>query len=83
MNVVVSDTGVGMSAGEMEIALERFGQVENSLSSNNEGTGLGLPLVQSQMELHGGSFKLESQENVGTRASLLFPPERVVDRPAG
>jgi signal transduction histidine kinase len=77
LKVTVSDTGIGMSEAEVAIARERFGQVESILSRSNDGTGLGLPLVMSQMELHGGTLEIESQKGVGTKVSLVFPVERV------
>ncbi|MBT3396208.1 MAG: hypothetical protein HOB82_00750 [Alphaproteobacteria bacterium] len=43
-----------------------------------EGTGLGLPLVKSFVELHGGQFILASEPDVGTSATLRFPVDRVV-----
>ena len=41
-----------------------------------EGTGLGLPLAKSQMELHGGSLRIISQLNIGTTVRVHFPAER-------
>jgi len=78
----VSDTGRGMSPEEIATALEPFGQVEAAFTRTNEGTGLGLPLVKSLMELHGGWLEIESEKGMGTTARLVFPAERVrVARP--
>jgi len=77
LKITVSDTGIGMSEEEVAIARERFGQVESILSRSNDGTGLGLPLVMSQMDLHGGTLEIDSQKSVGTKVSLVFPAERV------
>ena len=43
-----------------------------------EGTGLGLPLVKSYIELHGGGFRLNSGPGKGTLVTLTFPPERTM-----
>jgi len=43
-----------------------------------DGSGLGLPLVKAIMELHGGTLRLESAPNAGTRATITFPPDRLV-----
>jgi signal transduction histidine kinase len=75
---VVRDNGCGMSESEIEIALERFGQVDSGLSRRHEGTGLGLPLARQLAELHGGSLTLESEKGRGTTATLILPPSRVV-----
>jgi len=80
LTIIITDTGIGLTDKEIIIAMEPFGQVENSLSAINEGTGLGLPLVKSLIELHGGACEIGSAKSVGTQVSLLFPAERVVPR---
>ena len=75
----VSDTSIGMSPSEIETALDKFGQINNSLSRQEKGTGLGLPLVTSQIKLHGGSLRIQSVPDVGTTMALVFPAERLVD----
>ena len=72
----VRDTGVGMSEGEIKIALEPFGQVDAGFSRNHEGTGLGLPLASRLAELHGGSLDIESRKGHGTTATVRLPVKR-------
>ena len=60
--------------GEVPLVLEAFEQVDSSLSRNQQGTGLGLPLVRAMMELHGGSFAIDSVPDQGTTVRLVFPP---------
>ena len=79
----VADTGMGMSQDQALIALEPFRQVDGSHTRQLEGTGLGLPLVKSYIELHGGGFRLNSGSGKGTLVTLTFPPERTMpQRPA-
>ena len=66
--VIVADTGIGMTDAELAVAMEPFGQVENSLARSFEGTGLGLPLARRMTELHGGRLTLRSVKGVGTTA---------------
>ena len=75
---VVRDNGSGMTRAEVEIALERFGQVDGGLARRHEGSGLGLPLARSLAELHGGSLTLTSAKDRGTTVTLTLPPSRVV-----
>ena len=73
--VMVADTGIGMTEAEMGIAMEPFGQVENSLARSFEGTGLGLPLARRMIELHGGRLTLRSVKGVGTTVEVYLPAE--------
>jgi signal transduction histidine kinase len=62
----------------MAKVLQPFTQVDGGLNRKYEGTGLGLPITKSFMELHGGSLVIESEPGQGTSASLVFPADRVV-----
>ncbi|MBV9815473.1 MAG: ATP-binding protein [Alphaproteobacteria bacterium] len=75
---VVCDNGCGMTQAEIEIALERFGQVDGGLARVHEGSGLGLPLARKLVELHGGSLTLRSEKGRGTTATVLLPSSRVL-----
>ena len=74
----VSDSGIGMTEAEIAIALEPFSQVENSMTKEHQGTGLGLPLAKRLMELHGGSLEISSIADVGTKVRLQLPAERAI-----
>lgn len=74
----VTDTGVGMDEEEMIKAMSRFGQVDSGLNRKREGTGIGLPLTQGLVELHGGIFDIKSVKGEGTTVTVRFPPERTV-----
>jgi signal transduction histidine kinase len=76
ISIAVTDTGIGMTAEEIAIALEPFQQVTSSLSRTNEGTGLGLPLTKTLVELHGGRLDIASLPGRGTTVTASFPPSR-------
>ena len=73
------DTGIGMSEQELKVALESFGRADSSHSRSTEGAGIGLPLTASLMKLHQGEVEIVSHPDTGTKVSLRFPPERVID----
>jgi len=78
LNFAVADSGIGMSPDEVAVALEPFGQVENAIIKKYEGTGLGLPLAQRLVELHGGRLQITSVKGVGTTINVQLPAERLV-----
>ncbi len=73
----VCDTGVGMSADEIAIAMEPFGQVDGGLARRYEGTGLGLPLARRLIELHDGDLSIESEKGRGTVVRVMLPAGRI------
>ncbi|MGH6877580.1 MAG: ATP-binding protein, partial [Rhizomicrobium sp.] len=56
-----------------------FGQADGTYARSHGGVGLGLPIVRSLVELHGGRFTIESVYGQGTTARMHLPAERVVD----
>ena len=73
----VRDQGPGMSAAELEMAMQPFGQVRRAGSTSQEGSGLGLPLAKSLVEQHGGRLTVDSLPGRGTTVTASFPRERV------
>jgi two-component system heavy metal sensor histidine kinase CusS len=71
IRVEVADTGCGIAADHLSGLFERFYRVDRS--SRSAGVGLGLAIVRSIAELHGGSVTLESEVGRGTRVVLLLP----------
>jgi two-component system heavy metal sensor histidine kinase CusS len=69
--VVVSDDGCGIAPEHLSRVFDRFYRVDSSRSS--DGAGLGLALVKSIVDLHGGSARIESEVNRGTTMVLIFP----------
>jgi len=68
VKIVVEDTGVGMSSEVLEHIFEPF-----FTTKKQYGTGLGMAIVYGVVKQHGGSIKIESEEEKGTRILLLFP----------
>ncbi|MDP7548833.1 MAG: ATP-binding protein, partial [Alphaproteobacteria bacterium] len=77
LDLFVRDSGVGMDAGELARAPLSFAQLNDTLSRQHGGLGLGLAITTAIAELHGGSLELNSEPGVGTQATLHFPAERV------
>ena len=71
--VRVTDTGIGVPADEMPRLFERFHRIENARSRSNEGSGIGLALVQELVGLHGGTVTAESTEGAGTSFTISLP----------
>jgi PAS domain S-box-containing protein len=80
--LAVADNGIGMTEAEIVLALEPFRQVDGSLSRRHEGTGLGLPLSRSLVELHGGELRIRSQRGEGTTVEIVLPSWRTPEIPA-
>ena len=80
LTLSVADSGIGIAPEDLPKVLAPFEQVDNHLTRTQSGTGLGLPLVKSLIELHGGHFGIASEPGVGTTVTLTFPLWRL--RPA-
>ncbi len=69
--ISVSDTGIGIASEEQEMIFKEFYQVKGSLKDKTPGTGLGLPLTRSIVEMHGGRIWVES-EGLGKGSRFTF-----------
>ena len=76
VRVAVTDTGIGIAAEDLPRLARPFEQVEGQHSKTNQGTGLGLALTKSLIELHGGTLTLESEPGRGTTVSFDLPIRR-------
>ena len=72
----IRDTGIGMTANEIEQALEPFRQVGRDRAKG--GTGLGLPLTKALVEANRANFDISSKPGEGTMVEIIFPPTRVL-----
>ncbi|MDH5723064.1 MAG: PAS domain-containing sensor histidine kinase [Alphaproteobacteria bacterium] len=77
LRLSISDTGIGLSLKEIEKALSPFGQIDSALDRSGEGTGLGLPLSQALIKLHGGRLEILSEKGIGTTVAIIIPVERI------
>jgi PAS domain S-box-containing protein len=78
----VTDTGIGIAPEDMPKLFQSFVQIDSSLSRAQEGTGLGLVLVQRIVELHGGSISVESEIGKGSCFTLRLPYRHQVEKTA-
>jgi signal transduction histidine kinase len=79
--IAVSDTGIGMAPEDIPKAMMPFGQVDSTIRRKQEGTGLGLPLAKQLVELHGGTFRIDSKIDGGTTVTFVLPAERIIVPP--
>ena len=77
IEISVKDTGIGIDKDYLDVIFERFKQVDKSLSRNTEGTGIGLCIVKSIVELYGGRLKLESEIGKGSKFTIEIPNKTV------
>ncbi len=73
LEIRVTDTGIGIAEEDHEKIFRPFEQVDGSMSRHYEGTGLGLILVKSMVELHGGTVAVESELDKGSTFTVWLP----------
>ncbi len=74
----IKDNGPGIPPEEIPVVLSAFGQGSIAIKSAEQGTGLGLPIVQGLIALHDGEFELNSNLREGTEVIVIFPKARVL-----
>lgn len=77
VDIRVKDTGIGIPSHMKEFIFERFIQNDKSLNRNKEGSGIGLSLVKSLVELHNGKVFLRDSNELGSEFSVLLPNVRL------
>ncbi|WP_298126959.1 ABC transporter substrate binding protein [uncultured Clostridium sp.] len=75
LEISVEDNGIGIADKHKRDIFKKFVQVDNSLNRKNEGSGVGLSIAQSLVELHNGKITVESEINKGTRFTVILPKE--------
>jgi signal transduction histidine kinase len=70
---VVRDTGIGIAAADLPRLMQPFEQATHGYARQNGGTGLGLPLVDALVRLHGGELRIDSVVGQGTAAIVRLP----------
>ena len=73
IQISITDTGIGIPLENQKDVFERFVQVDKSLSRSNEGSGIGLSLVKSFVEMHNGKIIIDSSYIEGTRFVIDLP----------
>jgi signal transduction histidine kinase len=70
---VLRDTGIGIEAADLPRLMKPFEQASRGYANRNGGTGLGLPLVDALVRLHGGTLKIDSVAGLGTTVTVRLP----------
>lgn len=71
--ISIKDTGIGIPDDMKDLIFDRFIQVDKSTSKNSEGSGIGLSLVKSLVEMHGGSIHVNSTVGEGSEFIVMLP----------
>jgi PAS domain S-box-containing protein len=71
--ICVKDDGIGISNEQQRFVFEKFKQVDKSFTRNTEGSGIGLSIVKSLVELHKGTITLKSKEDIGSEFIIELP----------
>ena len=73
IEIIVADTGTGISKEHLPHLFDRFYQAESTSTRSHEGTGIGLALAKELVELHDGTIRVESTEGFGSRFTVQLP----------
>ncbi len=79
VEIIVEDTGIGIEEDKINSIFKRFVQVDKSFTRDHEGSGIGLSLVKSLVEMHGGSIHVESKYGEGSKFKIHLPVKHIVD----
>lgn len=77
VEITVKDMGIGIEKQNLDYIFKKFYQEDKSLSRNAEGSGIGLSLVKSLVELHGGNISVESEVNKGSIFKVELPAKTI------
>ncbi|WP_242844597.1 sensor histidine kinase, partial [Clostridium novyi] len=80
IDISIKDTGIGIPKNHQKIIFERFVQIDKSLSRNQEGSGVGLSLVKSFVDLLNGFIKLNSKVGYGSEFIITLPAITIKDK---
>jgi two-component system, cell cycle sensor histidine kinase PleC len=77
LQISISDTGIGIPSEHLERVFEPLGQIEDYLTRQSEGFGLGLPMARALVKLHNGEIAIRSSLGVGTTVEIRLPARRI------
>lgn len=77
VKIIVRDEGIGISKENQEIIFDKFVQIDKSFTRENEGSGIGLSVVRSILNLHEGTIMVESDLNKGSSFKVFLPNIRI------
>lgn len=80
VEILIKDKGIGIDKKHLEFIFKRFHQVDKSLYRNSEGCGIGLCIVKSLVEMHGGKISVKSKVGKGSIFKIELPV-RLIDQP--
>ena len=83
LEIIASDTGIGMKEKDVKAIFEKFSQFDTKMNRNIEGTGLGMAIVKGLVEQMDGEIQVESEYGVGTKISICLTQEIIDERPVG
>jgi two-component system cell cycle sensor histidine kinase PleC len=69
----VADTGIGMTPDQVVVAMQPFRMIDGPMTRANSGIGLGLPLAERLVRLHGGELRIDSRPGCGTAVTAILP----------
>lgn len=81
VEIVIQDTGIGIPEEKQSVVFERFRQVDPLLTRNHEGSGIGLSLVKSLVEMHQGTITLQSEVGKGSIFTIKLPVMLLEEQP--
>ncbi|GAA0862661.1 HAMP domain-containing sensor histidine kinase [Paraclostridium tenue] len=73
IEIEISDNGIGIPPHKLSSIFDRFKQVDNNIIRRGEGSGIGLYLVKSLVDMHGGNIKVNSELDKGTKFKIQIP----------
>jgi anti-anti-sigma factor len=82
VELVVSDTGIGIAQSEHPLLFQRFHRVRGAVGRSHEGSGIGLALVAELVALHGGTVRVSGAAGEGSAFTVALPPSALADGPA-
>jgi two-component system cell cycle sensor histidine kinase PleC len=83
LRIVIKDNGIGIPKDKIKTLFQPFVQVENVMTKEHKGSGLGLVLIKKLVESYQGTVELSSKLGEGTKMVLIFPKSRVIKTKQG